>query len=153
MGVKPYQNFLERLDSKEPQTKDKYVRDFNYFLQFLKVKDPNSLITKKFYSLHETQKIEDKIVSYINHLKKQGLKQPTIKGRKSAIEFFYRANRITLDWKHVADFIPRPSKAREDLPYEVEDIQKMLNVVTSERDRFLIYLLSSTGMRSVLYLT
>ena len=147
MGVKPYQNFLERLDSKEPQTKDKYVRDFNYFLQFLKVKGPNSLITKKFYSLHETKKIEDKIVSYINHLKKQGLKQSTIKGRKSAIEFFYRANRITLDWKHVADFIPRPSKAREDLPYEVEDIQKMLNVVTSERDRFLIYLLSSTGMR------
>ena len=86
MGVKPYQNFLERLDSKEPQTKDKYVRDFNYFLQFLKVKDPNSLITKKFYSPHETQKIQDKIVSYIIHLKKQGLKQPTIKGRKSTIE-------------------------------------------------------------------
>ena len=80
-------------------------------------------------------------------MKKQGLSQSTIKGRKGAIEFFYRSNRINLDWKHISDFIPRPSKAREDLPYTVEDIQKMLKVATSERDRLLVYLLSSTGMR------
>jgi integrase len=147
MGLRPYHNLLERLDSKEPQTKDKYLRDFNYFLQFLKVKNSNSLITKRFYSPQELQKIEDKIVLYITHLKKQGLNHSTIKGRKSAIEFFYRANRINLDWKHVSDFIPRPTKAREDLPYTTEDIQKMLNAATGERDRFLLYLLSSTGMR------
>jgi integrase len=147
MGLEPYQNLLERLDSKEPQTKDKYLRDFNYFLQFLKVKDPNSMITKKFYSPQELQKIEDKIVLYITHLKKQELNHSTIKGRKSAIEFFYRANRITLDWKHISDFIPRPTKTREDLPYTTEEIQKMLNAATGERDRFLLYLLSSTGMR------
>ena len=50
MGLTPYQNFLERLDSKEPQTKDKYLRYLGYYLHFFKVKDPNSLVTKRFYS-------------------------------------------------------------------------------------------------------
>jgi integrase len=64
-----------------------------------------------------------------------------------ALEFFYVANRINLNWKHISGYIPRPTKLREDQPYTTEDIQKMLNVTTSERDRFLIYLLASTGMR------
>jgi integrase len=142
-----YQNFIDRLDSKEPQTKYKYLRDFNYYLQYLKVKNPNSIIAKRFYSPQETQRIEDKIVSYINYLKKRGLNHNTIKGRKSAIEFFYVANRINLNWKHISGYIPRPTQTRQDAAYSTEDIQKMLNVTTGERDKFLIYLLSSTGMR------
>jgi integrase len=148
MGLKPYQNFLDRLDSKEPQTKEAYVKYFRYYLQFLKVKDPNSLITKRFYSPRELQNIEDRIVSYINQLKKEGLKQSTIKGRKSAIEFFYRANRITLDWKHISGYIPSAGKTIEDEAYTTEDIEKMIQATTNpERDNFLLYLLSSTGMR------
>src|SRR5687767_13913715 len=138
--AKPYQNFLERLDNKEPQTKEKYVYDFKHYLLFLRTRDPNSLITKKFYSPQEIQKIEDKIVSSITFLNKKGLKHNTIKGRKSAIQFFYVANRINLNWKHISGYIPRPDKAREDEAYTTEDIRKMLNVVTGERDRFLIYL-------------
>jgi integrase len=145
--AKPCRNFLDRLDSKEPQTKQKYIKDIGYYLQFLKIKDPNSLITKRFYTPQEIQKIEDKIISYITFLKKQGLSHNTIKGRKSAIEFFYVANRINLNWKHISGYIPRPTQTRQDIAYSIEDIQKMLAVVTSERDRFLIYLLSSTGMR------
>ena len=95
MTSKPYQNFLDMLDSKEPQTKFKYSKDLKYYLRFLKVKNPNSLITKRFYSPQELQRIEDKIVHYFTLLKKQGLSHNTIKGRKSAIEFFYQPNRIT----------------------------------------------------------
>lgn len=144
---KPYQNFIDRLDSKEPQTKQKYIKDLKYYLRFLKVDNPNLLITKRFYSPKEIQNIEDKIVNYICFLKKQDLSHNTIKGRKSAIEFFYIANRINLNWKHISGYIPRPTQTRQDIAYSIEDIQKMLNVATSERDRFLIYLLSSTGMR------
>ena len=144
---KSYQDFLEKLDNKEPQTKEKYINAFKHYLLFLRTNDPNSLITKKFYSPQEIRKIEDKIVSYIISLKKQGLKRNTIEGRKSAIQFFYQANRITLDWHHISGYMPRADKAREDEAYTTEDIQKMLNVVTGERDRFLLYLLASTGMR------
>ncbi len=149
MGLKPYQNFLDRLDSKEPQTKHAYIKYFKYYLQFLKVKDPNSLVTKRFYSPQELQKIEDKIVNYISHLhKNEGLKQSTIKGRKSAIEFFYRANRITLDWKHISGYIPAAGKSMEDEAYTTEDIQRMLEATANpERDNFMICLLASTGMR------
>lgn len=147
MRSKPYQNFIDRLDSREPLTKDKYIRDFAHYLKFLKVKDSNSLLTKKFYSPQELQDIEDKIVSYITYLKKQGLNHSTIKGRKFAVEFFYIANRIHLNWKHISGYIPRPEKSMEDQPYTTEDIQKMLEVANGERDRFMLYLLSSTGMR------
>jgi integrase len=105
------------------------------------------LLTKKFYSPQELQKIEDKIVTYITYQKNQGLNHSTIKGRKFALEFFYLANRINLNWKHISGYIPRPDKAREDLAYSIEDIQKMLEVANGERDRFMLYLLSSTGMR------
>lgn len=147
MGGKPYQNFIDRLDNKEPLTKTKYIRDFTLYLKFLKVKDPNSLLTKRFYSPQELQRIEDKIISYITYLKKQGLSHSTIKTRKFAVEFFYLANRINLNWKHISGYIPRPEKTTEDLPYTTEDIQKMLEVANGERDRFMLYLLSSTGIR------
>ena len=147
MGSKPFQNFIDRLDNKEPLTKTKYIRDFTLYLNFLKVKDPNSLLTKRFYSPKELQRIEDKIISYITYLKKQGLSHSTIKTRKFAVEFFYLANRINLNWKHISGYIPRPEKTTEDLPYTTEDIQKMLEVANGERDRFMLYLLSSTGIR------
>ena len=147
MGNKPYQNFLDRLDNKEPLTKNKYIRDFNLYLNFLKVKDPNLLLTKRYYSPQELERIEDKIIGYINFQKRQGLIQSTIKGRKFAIEFFYLANRINLNWKHISGYIPRPNKAKEDKAYTIEDIQKMLEVANGERDRFMLFLLSSTGMR------
>ncbi|MGC1132840.1 MAG: site-specific integrase [Nitrososphaeraceae archaeon] len=147
MGSKPYQNFIDRLDNKEPLTKNKYIRDFAHYLKFLKVKDPNSLLTKRFYSPLELESIENKIIKFITYQKNQGLNHSTIKGRKFAIEFFYLANRINLNWKHISGYIPRPDKAKEDQPYTTEDIQKMLEVANGERDRFMLYLLSSTGMR------
>jgi integrase len=144
---KSYQNFLDRLDSKEPQTKEAYIKYFRYYLKYLKVKDPNSLITKRVYSPQETQKIEDKIASYITHLKKQNLSQSTIKGRVYAIFKFYTANRVNIDRKHITEYIPAATKRKDDLAYTTEDIHKMLRAARSERDRFLIYLLASTGMR------
>lgn len=144
----PYQKFLDILDNKEPQTRDKYKRYFGYYLEFLNVKDPNTLATKNVYSPLEVQQIEDKIIGYINHLKKLKKNQKTIKGRVYAIFNFYTANRVNLDRKHISQYFPAPAKTREDEPYTVEDILKMLEATTNpERDNFLLYLLSSTGMR------
>jgi len=146
--TKPYQNFLDILDSKEPQTKEKYTEYFDYYLQFLKVKDPDSLITKRFYSPHEIAKIEDEIIGFIDHLKKQKKSQSTIKGRVYSIYRFYTANRVNLDRKHIAQYFPAAKRTMDDQPYTIEDIHKMLKAITNpERDNFVIYLLSSTGMR------
>lgn len=145
---KPYDNFKNVLDSKESQTKSAYIKYFRYYLQFLKVKDPNSLITKRYYTPQEIARIEDKIISYIDHLKKQKLNLSTIKGRIYSIFKFYTANRVNLDRKHISQYFPAPGKTKEDLPYTIEDVQKMLKATTNpERDNFLLYLLSSTGIR------
>jgi integrase len=106
------------------------------------------LITKRYYTTQEIARIEDKIINYIDHLKKQKLNLSTIKGRVYSIFKFYTANRVNLDRKHISQYFPAPSKTKEDLPYTIEDVQKMLKATTNpERDNFMLYLLSSTGMR------
>jgi integrase len=146
--TKPYDNFKNVLDSKESQTKSAYIKYFRYYLQFLKIKDPNPLITKRYYTPQEIARIEDKIISYIDHLKIQKLNLSTIKGRVYSIFKFYTANRVNLDRKHISQYFPAPSKTKKDLPYTIEDVQKMLEATTNpERDNFMLYLLSSTGMR------
>lgn len=117
-------------------------------MQFSKVTDPNSLITKRYYTPQEIARIEDKIISYIDHLKKQKLNLSTIKGRIYSIFKFYTANRVNLDRKHISQYFPAPSRTKEDLPYTIEDVQKMLKATANpERDNFMLYLLSSTGVR------
>ena len=92
--------------------------------------------------------IEDKIIDFIDYLKKQKKSQSTIKGRVYSIYRFYTANRINLDKRHIAQYFPAPSKTREDQPYTVDDIKKMIVATTNlERDNLVLYLLSSTGMR------
>jgi integrase len=145
---KPYQNFLDILDSREPQTKEKYVKYFDYYLKFIKVKNSNSLIIRRYPSPQEIAKIEDRIISYITYLKKQKLNQSTIKGRVYSIFKFYTSNRVNLDRKHISQYFPAPGKTMEDQPYTTEDIQEMLKATTNpERDKFMLYLLASTGMR------
>ena len=145
---RPYQKFLDILDSREPQTKEKYIKYFDYYLKFIKVKDPNSLISKRYHSPQEIAKIEDRIISYIDYLKKQKLNQSTIKGRVYSIFKFYTANRVNLDRKHISQYFPAPNKAIEDEPYTTDDIQEMLKATANpQRDNFMLYLLASTGMR------
>ena len=80
----PYQNFLDILDSRSPETKSRYIQDFNYYLRYLRVKNPNYLVTEKLLDdMKEIRKVEDQIIGYINHLKKQGLSSSTINGRLS----------------------------------------------------------------------
>lgn len=145
---KPYQKFLDILDSREPKTKERYVKYFDYYLKFLKVKDPNSLISKRYHSPQEIAKIEDRIIGYIDYLKKQKLNQSTIKGRIYSIFKFYTANRVNLNRKHISQYFPAPKKAIEDEPYTTDDIQEMLKATANpQRDNFMLYLLASTGMR------
>jgi integrase len=57
------------------------------------------------------------------------------------------ANRINLDHKHITQYIPAPTRTREDLAYSTEDIQQLLSASTNPRDKLMLLLLTSTGMR------
>ncbi len=94
----------------------------------------------------DSRKIEDNIINFIIHLKKQGKAFTAITNYVSAICKYYRANRVILDTKTIHEYLPEFKKSRKDRKYEHEEIQRLLDVA-DERMRAVILLLASTGMR------
>ena len=133
---------------KSEQTKQKYIIEFNHYLKYLNVKDPNSLITNKLLdSQPMIRQAEDQIINYINHLKKLKLGYSAIDVRLHSILKFYTVNRVNLHREHIAQYKPPQKRTRRDSAYTHEQIHKLLNSTTNERDRAMILLLASTGMR------
>jgi hypothetical protein len=55
-------------------------------------------------------------------------------------------NRVSLDTKHIREYLPEFKKSKKDRPYEFEQILKLLDIA-DERMRTVVLLLASTGMR------
>lgn len=143
-----YQRFIDILDSKSPETKAKYISNLNYYLKFLNVDDPDSLFNDVLLTdLKSVRKVQGQIIGYINHMKKLNLSHSTISSRWFAIQKFYVANEVNLNNKYIAQFLPQNEVRRMEKAYSSEDIQKTLNSTKNERDKVMIYLMASTGMR------
>ena len=102
--------------------------------------------SSKFINMTDTTKIEDHITDFITSMKKNGKCFRAIYNYVSAICKFYRMNRVTLDTKHIREYLPEFRKSKKDRPYEHEEIQRLLEIA-DERMRTVILLLASTGMR------
>ena len=79
-------------------------------------------------------------------MKKEGKSFRAIYNYVSAICKFYRMNRVSLDTKHIREYLPEFKKSKKDRPYEYEEIRRLLDIA-DERMRTVILLLASTGMR------
>lgn len=149
MGSKQqyYQTFIDSL-SNSPTTRAKYIRELNYYLVWLKVKDPNRLITPTLLNSQTAiHKVEDQIVKYVKYLKEnERLSYNTIHVRIFAIVKFYSINRIKLDSKHIGRFKPANKRLRKDLAYTHEQIGEMLSNADI-RGQMTILLMASSGMR------
>src|SRR5918995_103729 len=142
-----YQNFLNSFKSE--QTKRKYIIELNYYLRYLGVNNPNSLISDKLLdSQPMIRQIEDQIIDYINQLKKSKLSYSAINVCLYSILKFYMVNRVNLNRRHIAQYKPQQKKTRKDLAYTHEQIQRLIDSTkNTERDRAMILLMASTGMR------
>jgi len=102
--------------------------------------------SSKFINTTYTRKIEDHITDFITSMKKEGKSFRAIYNYVSAICKFYRMNRVSLDTKHIREYLPEFKKSKKDRPYEYEEIRRLLDIA-DERMRTVILLLASTGMR------
>jgi integrase/recombinase XerD len=132
-----FKNFLSALHN--PLTLIEYSRMFRYFIEFGRIKKIEQLLTG------DNIKIEDRILEYIDYMKKKGITAITIKTRINPIKLFYEMNRKPLAWEMIKRTLPKP-KALKDKSWERPQIQKMLTTAKI-REQALILLLSSTGMR------
>jgi integrase len=145
--VKAYQTFLKSLAN--PQTKVKYDVELKCFLKYLSIDNADKLITPKLIdSPKAIRQAEDNIIEYLEHLAKvEKLAPASINVRLAAITYFYSINRITLNRKYLGRFKPSKKKVRKgDLSYTHDQIATLIGNA-NRRDKMILLLLASTGMR------
>jgi integrase len=137
-------------EHKSPSTKKSYKIHLSLFCKFHNNIDPDTLIQLK------PEQIKNMVLNYIIHLKtvaKQTAGKPkkgeisvnSIKIYMAGVQSFLESNEIILNWKKIAKYYPE--EVSNDLrAYTKEEIAKLLSI-SDLRDRCLILLMVSTGIR------
>jgi integrase len=136
----PYKNFINSLDSEI--TKRSYRQSLHYFTDFLKIDNYYDMLKL------ESQKLEGAIRDFIIHMRQDRKLSPaTVAVRIAAISHFYAMNDIELRWKKLRKFKGKFRNVVEDRPYTREQIKKLIDSAGSIRDKAMILLMASSGMR------
>jgi integrase len=90
--------------------------------------------------------LQSQIIDYIIYLKGQRLSGNSINTRINSIKKFYESNDIDLRWRKIKGYMGSKRRVKKDRPYTYEEIRKILDKA-NERERVVIYLLISSGMR------
>jgi len=125
---------------KTEATKKTYKYQLSVFLKFYHIKDFDSLLKI------DNSKLQEMLEDYLFHIKKE--KSPaTVQTAFYAIELFFSMNDVVLNFKKLRKMFPPLEKKTGMKAYTTEDIQKMLVTCTTRKQRAMILVLSSSGMR------
>jgi site-specific recombinase XerD len=139
-----YRRFISSLPSE--MTKEYYHRCLHYFMDRLHIdrEEYDKLLN------YDPRVLQSKIIDYVIWMKdEKKLSSSSIKIRIAALHHFYdMAEYEGLKWKIIEKFKPEGDLVAEDRPYTKEEIAKMLdNTLISKRDRSIILLFASSGIR------
>ena len=133
-----YRNFIESLPS--PISKIVYRNNLKLYARYRKAE-----IEKLLEG--DPRLLQSQIIDYIIYLKNAGLSGNSINTRIDSIKKFYESNDIDLRWKKIKGYIgSRRKRVKKDRPYTHEEIKKILDKA-NERERVVILLMASSGMR------
>jgi len=90
--------------------------------------------------------IENKIIQFILHLKREGKSYSAIKNYLSPVKSYYQIQDIALNVKKINRFFPAQKKTKSDRPYMHQEISQLLEN-SDERVRVVILLMASSGCR------
>ena len=123
---------------KSPYTRKVYTTCLKKYFQF-----PGS---SKVIDSTDSRKIEDHITDFITSMKKQGKSFGAIHNYVAAVCKYYRRNRVTLDTRHIHEYLPDRGNQKRIGHIHISEIQSLLDI-SDDRFRAIILLLASTGMR------
>jgi integrase len=138
MSGEAYDNFVNSL--KSPATKTAYEKALRHYMKFLKISSFAELLGG------EIKLVQARIISYVMEHRNNALSTSIIEQRLSAIKGFYSTNDVVLNWDKIYSYMGQRTKKRKNRPYSKEEITKLLSI-SMPRDRLIILLLASTGMR------
>ena len=130
---------MKNVESK--QTAKVYRSTFKEFIKYLQNVDLKVLLDFRL------DIIESKIISYLELLGDvRKLSFWSVQVHYSAIHHFFEINDVALNSRKIKKFLPSNDSYREDRPYSIEEISRMLDKCDI-RQRVIILLLASTGIR------
>jgi integrase len=140
-----YRNFIN--SCKSEATKLDYRRALSYFMKYLNIEIDDDDCYAKLIDGRDTKIIQADIIDWITHMKDIDLLSPaSINLYVAAVRHFYEMNDITLNNRRINAFKPEFRNVVEDSPYTREQIKLLLDEA-EQRNRAIILLLSSSGMR------
>jgi integrase len=126
---------------KSQATRELYDRYLNYFLKFVKIRNSDGLLQLKDTHLQEL------VEEYAIYLKDRGLRKASVDGRINTLELFFSMNDKILNWKKTRRMSPARLKSLGGDAWNTEEVEKMLNLTSSLRNKAIIHFLASTGCR------
>ena len=135
-----YIQFMNSLRSKD--TKIHYTNWLNDFLQYLNISCDRVLD----FDANQLQQI---IIKYVIDMRDNRKLSPnSIRSHISAIQTFLVINDFGgINWTKVKKFVGEFYKVADDRPYTRDEIKQLVDAAHSIRDKAIILLLSSSGMR------
>ena len=141
---KSFAYFINSL--KAEATKKQYVRLLTDFMRFIGKKEFDELLIGP-EDKGQTQ-IQNQIIEFVMHLRDQNLARSNIAGHVSAIKHFYDMNDVlNINWSKINKFKGDEQEQKYDRPYTRQEIKLLIDNALSLRDKAIISLLMSSGMR------
>jgi site-specific recombinase XerD len=140
-----YYRYKVTTGSLSEKTRYAYTLHINDFLAYFKIADIAPL---QEYSPKLIKQMVKDYVLFLRDVRK--LAHSSINLHVSAVAHFFhkiRDDDYRIDWSKAREEIPPDENIRRDRGYTVEEIQKMLSVCYRTREKVIIHLLESTGMR------
>jgi integrase len=129
---------------KSPYTKVAYRRNFNHFLDHIKIHDLQVLLE------YNPKIVESFIIDYVRHLRDiEKLLHMSIRVHIAAIFHFLDMNDFDLsngNKRKIKKFLPSDESTHDDRCYTTKEISRILSKC-DERSKAIILLMTSTGMR------
>jgi integrase len=92
--------------------------------------------------------IQNHIIDYVMSMRNKQLSSSTISGRTSAIKHFYEMNDLVgINWSKINKFKGEQTAKTEDRPYTRQEIKLLIDNSVSLRDKAIISLMASSGIR------
>jgi site-specific recombinase XerD len=125
-----------------PATRKMYHMALDKFMIFCKLEDHADLLTG------EKSVIENRLAQYMLHLKSDKYSSSMRNISVSAIKLFYDMNgREDLGWRRLRKMLPQADMPHQDRAYSKEEITQMVKLAQSSRDKAIILIYATSGIR------
>ena len=121
-------------------TREAYLYQLEKFREWTKIKDYDSLLQAP------QKQIQELLEDYVMYLKKK-VSPNSVPIYYAPIELFFVMNDVTINYKKLRKLFPKKIKKGNEQGYNIEQIRKIIKNTKTKRNKALVLLFASSGVR------